>query len=104
MISFVALSSISQFIYHFCLAFSQDHQQGRGPFHLFMQCFFPSFVHVSIGGGVLIFTVLICQSSSPISARPSGSDSKEFACNMVWSLGWEDPLEKGMATHSRIAA
>ena len=21
----------------------------------------------------------------------------------VWSLGWEDPLEKGMATHSSIA-
>ena len=20
----------------------------------------------------------------------------------VWSLGWENPLEKGMATHSRI--
>ena len=22
----------------------------------------------------------------------------------VWSLGWEDPLEKGMATHSSIFA
>ena len=22
----------------------------------------------------------------------------------VWSMGWEDPLEKGMATHSRILA
>ena len=22
----------------------------------------------------------------------------------VWSLGWKDPLEKGMATHSRILA
>ena len=22
----------------------------------------------------------------------------------VWSLGWEDPLEKRMATHSRIPA
>ena len=22
----------------------------------------------------------------------------------VWSLGWEDPLEKEMATHSRILA
>ena len=32
-----------------------------------------------------------------------GSDGKESACNAgdwVWSLGWEDPLEKGMATHS----
>ena len=24
--------------------------------------------------------------------------------NWVWSLGWEDPLEKGMATHSSILA
>ena len=23
---------------------------------------------------------------------------------LVWSLGWEDPLEKGMATHSSILA
>ena len=27
-----------------------------------------------------------------------GSESKESACN-ARSLGWEDPLEKGMATH-----
>ena len=36
-----------------------------------------------------------------------GSDSKESACNAetcVRSLGWEDPLEKGMATHSSILA
>ena len=36
-----------------------------------------------------------------------GSDSKESACNagiQVQSLGWEDPLEKGMATHSSILA
>ena len=34
-----------------------------------------------------------------------GSDSKESASVQetgVWSLGWEDPLEKGMATHSSI--
>ena len=34
-----------------------------------------------------------------------GSDSKESACNAgdpVQSLGWEDPLEKEMATHSSI--
>ena len=32
---------------------------------------------------------------------------KESACNVetwVWSLGWEDPLEEGMATHSSILA
>ena len=38
---------------------------------------------------------------------PGGSDGKESACNretQVWSLGWEDPLEKGMPTHSSILA
>ena len=32
---------------------------------------------------------------------------KEFACNvghLDWILGWEDPLEEGMATHSSILA
>ena len=36
-----------------------------------------------------------------------GSDGKESACNSgdtVQSLGWEDPLEKGIATHSSILA
>ena len=36
-----------------------------------------------------------------------GSDGKESACNegnQVRSLSWEDLLEKGMATHSRILA
>ena len=47
---------------------------------------------------------------------PGGSDGKEFAftnpkemvnllqCKRTWfrSLGWEDPLEKGMATHFSI--
>ena len=32
-----------------------------------------------------------------------GSDCKGFACNAV-DLGWEDPLEKRMATHSSILA
>ena len=39
---------------------------------------------------------------------PGGSDGKESACNVedpeVRSLGWEDPLEKGMATHTSILA
>ena len=32
---------------------------------------------------------------------PCGSDGKESACNagdQVWSLGWKDPLKKGMIT------
>ena len=44
----------------------------------------------------------------PISlGLPGGSDSKESACNAedwVQSLGWEDNLEKEMATHSSILA
>ena len=38
---------------------------------------------------------------------PGGSDSKGSAAmqkTQVRSLGWEDPLEKGMATHSGILA
>ena len=35
---------------------------------------------------------------------PGGSDSKESAMQKNWirSLGWEDPLEKGLAIHSSI--
>ena len=36
-----------------------------------------------------------------------GSDGKESACkegDPIWSLGLEDTLEKGMATHSNIVA
>ena len=38
---------------------------------------------------------------------PGGSDNKNLpAVQETWvqSLGWEDPLEKGMATHSSIFA
>ena len=38
---------------------------------------------------------------------PGGSAGKESACNvgdLVQSLGWEDPLEKGKATHFSILA
>ena len=38
---------------------------------------------------------------------PGGSYGKEYACNegdWVWSLGWEDSLEKEMVTHSTILA
>ena len=34
---------------------------------------------------------------------PGGSNGKEYASNMG-DLGWEDPLEEGMATHSSILA
>ena len=38
---------------------------------------------------------------------PGGSDGKESPTmqeTWVQSLGWEDPLEEGMATHSSILA
>ena len=38
---------------------------------------------------------------------PGGSDGKESTCSagdLGLILGWEDPLEKGMATHSSILA
>ena len=38
---------------------------------------------------------------------PAGSDSKESTCNAEDPgsiLGWEDPLEDGMGTHSSIPA
>ena len=38
---------------------------------------------------------------------PGDADGKESTCNagdLGWSLGWEDPLEEGMATHSGILA
>ena len=38
---------------------------------------------------------------------PCGSAGKESPVireTWVWSLGWEDPLEKGKATHSSIQA
>ena len=35
---------------------------------------------------------------------PGSSDGKESMCSAVQSLGQEDPLEKGMATHSSILA
>ena len=38
---------------------------------------------------------------SPEEGFPCGSAGKESTCN-VGDLGWEDPLEKGKATHSSI--
>ena len=39
---------------------------------------------------------------------PGGASGKEPSCGrrqmQVRSLGWEDPLEEGMATHSSILA
>ena len=41
-----------------------------------------------------------------LAGLPGGSEGKESPCNAgeIWSLGGEDPLEKGRATHSSILA
>ena len=39
----------------------------------------------------------------PLRGFPGGSDAKESASS-AGDLGWEDPLEKGMATYSSILA
>ena len=46
-------------------------------------------------------------STSVFLGFPGGSAGKESACNvgdLGLILGWEDPLEKGTATHSSILA
>ena len=43
-----------------------------------------------------------CDLLHPLSF-PGGSDKKEFACS-AGDLGWEDLLEKDMATHSSVFA
>ena len=50
---------------------------------------------------------LYSEMSSRVKNFPGGSDSEDSVCNAgdwVRSLGWEDPLEKKMATHSSILA
>ena len=50
---------------------------------------------------------LICFSSSKVKGFPGGSDGKESPSvqeTLVQFLSWEDPLEKGIATHSSILA
>ena len=44
---------------------------------------------------------MISETAQDEQGFPGGSDCKESACN-VGDLGWEDPLEEGMATHSSI--
>ena len=54
--------------------------------------------------------IAVLQSTHLLEPRkgfPGASDGKESVCNMgdlASVLGWEDPLEEGMATHSSILA
>ena len=46
---------------------------------------------------------IVLQYDQPNLGFPGSSGGKESAFNAV-DLGWEDPLEEGMATHSSILA
>ena len=57
--------------------------------------------------GAGLFAIMIKILETLLEGFPGGSAGKEPACNagdLVRSLGWEDPLEKGTATHSSILA
>ena len=59
--------------------------------------------------GIIPSNLLIC----PLSISHLGSQVAQWVKNLpavqemqetwVWSLGWEDPLEQGMATHSKYS-
>ena len=54
-----------------------------------------------------VLSFFLFWSSSTILGFSGSSAGKEYACNAgdpVQSLGWEDPLKKGMATHSSFLA
>ena len=50
----------------------------------------------------LVVVVVVIRGPTPVLLGfPCGSAGKESSCN-AGDLGWEDPLEKGKATHSSI--
>jgi len=64
-----------------------------------------AWLQLSNGSCVTITASVILRPPPP--SFPGGSDGKEASCNvgdLVQCLGQEDPLEKGMATHSSIPA
>ena len=75
--------------------------------------FSPEYSHVANSLLELPFYSVETTGQSPSKIKlpgdfPGGSDGEESACSerdpWVRSLSWEDPLEEGMATHSRILA
>ena len=66
-----------------------------------------SFSSATLQFHTLAFSLSLLFSSRLHYLQPSGSVGKESACNAetsVWSLGQEEPLDKGTATHSSILA
>ena len=67
----------------------------------------PSVSKVVVEMNIFLFNKLFFFSYLSLSSFPCSSVGKESACSAgdrVRSLGWEDPLEKEMATHSSILA
>ena len=62
---------------------------------------------MSISPFIIFGGIKTLMDHSSLMGFPGGSDGKESACNgetPVRFLGWKDPLEKEMATHSSILA
>ena len=98
------LSKISCFIYYICFFLVVYHQEVVFPGssagkRILLQCRKPWF-----DSWVGKITWRRDKLPTPVFfGFPGGSDSKESACN-AGDLGWEDPPEEGMATHSSILA
>ena len=54
------------------------------------------FCPVLIGSSVFLLFCLMCPLTQMVKNLPAMQET------WVWSLGWEDPLEKGLSIHSRI--
>ena len=78
-------------------------------FSFYSDCYIDQPLHFAAASNssLLSQTLVPCGDLTPASVPPDGWDGKECPAvleTQVRSLSWEDPLEKGMATHSSIAA
>ena len=62
-------------------------------------CFYLHFISQIITVGKIIFTCFLASLVTQLV-----KNGPEMPATWVQSLGWEDPLEEGMATHSSILA
>ena len=68
----------------------------------YVDIIFLSIIHIFEGSCSLFYCYMVIRDPTPVLLGfPCGSACKESSCN-VGDLGWEDPLEKGKATHSSI--
>ena len=105
---FICIDHWGRLSYVFLLVFGTLHSDGYiFPFLLCLSLFLFSQPFVSLPQ-TTILPFCISSSWEWFWSLPCGTSGKEpaFQCRrhetQVWSLGWEDPLEKEMATHSSI--